>query len=481
MSEASKVGATKLSGCGDWIEQELATVKLPDARLAKRLQQLVGQMAAGLGRSIPLACQDWAATKAAYRFFSNARVREDQILAGHFLATRRRLSCGEELLLVVHDTTEFTYRREDMAAVGLVSKGSVRKDEQGRPVYFTTCGICLHSSLAVTLEGLPLGLTAVKFWSRKVFHGRKAKRKAHNAPIEEKESMRWLENLRASTELLGQPERMVHVGDQESDIFDLFGAAQRLGTHFLVRTRADRLADGGPPTVGEAVGRTARRGLYRIAVRNRRGEESEAVLEIRYRRVRLQTPKGKKKRYPELMATMIEAREQEVPADRDRIDWKLITDLAVSTRRQAVEKVQWYALRWKIEVFHKILKSGCRAEQARLRTAPRLTNLLAVFCILSWRVFWLTMTNRIAPDASPDLVFTDLELRILDRLVNDKPTAPTRQYKLSRYLIKLARMGGYLARNGDSPPGNETIWRGLTRLIDVQLGVMMGAELVGNC
>jgi hypothetical protein len=347
-------------------------------------------------------------------------------------------------------------------------------------VYFTTCGINLHSSLAVTLEGLPLGLTAVKFWNRKAFKGRKAKRKAHNAPIEEKESVRWLENLRSSTALPGQPQRAVHVGDQESDIFDLFGVAQQLGTHFLVRTRADRLADGGPETVAEAVGRSPRRGFYRIRVRNRKGEESEAVLEIRYRRMCLQTPKGKKERYPQQTVTVIEAREQETPPDRERIDWKLITDLAVSSRREAVEKVQWYALRWRIEVFHKILKSGCRAEDARLRTASRLTNLLAVFCILSWRVFWLTMTNRIDPEADPELVFTYLELRILDRLVADKPRAHPQQHLLSHYLIKLARLGGYLARNSDPPPGNETIWRGLTRLVDIQLGVIMGAEIVGN-
>lgn len=478
--EAKRENEQESYGGQEWIEQELAGSTLPDARLEKRLRHLVEQLSKGVGRSIPWACQDWAAAKAAYRFFSNGRVSEEQILTGHFLATRERLPCGEGLFLVVHDTTEFSYKREDMAAVGLVSKGSVRKDAEGRPVYFTTCGINLHSSLALTLEGLPLGLTAVKFWSRKAFKGQKAKRKAHNAPIEEKESVRWLENLRSSTELLAQPHRSVHVGDQESDIFDLFGAAQQLGTHVLIRTRADRLADGGPETVAEAIGQSPRRGLYRIAVRNRKGEESEAVLEIRYRRMCLQTPKGKKKRYPEQMVTVIEAREQEIPADRDPIDWKLITDLAVSSRQEAVEKVQWYALRWKIEVFHKILKSGCRAEQARLRTAPRLVNLLAVFSILSWRVFWLTMTNRIDPDAAPELVFTDLELRILDRLVADKPTAQLQQPLLSHYLIKLARLGGYLARNSDHPPGNETIWRGLTRLVDIQLGVILGAQLMGN-
>jgi hypothetical protein len=481
MEEAAKREVMEEFGGGqDWIEQELAASRLPDARLEKRLRDLVRQLANGVGRSIPFACQDWAAAKAAYRFFSNDRVGEEQILAGHFVATRERIAGTEELFLVLHDTTEFSYKREDMAAVGLVSKGSVRKDAAGRPVYFTICGINLHSSLAVTLEGLPLGLTAVKFWSRKEFKGQKAKRKAHNAPIEEKESIRWLENLRTSTELLAQPHRSVHVGDQESDIFDLFGVAQQLGTHFLVRTRADRLANGGPETVAEAIGQSPRRGLYRIAVRNRKGEESEAVLEIRYRRMRVQTSRGKKKRFPEQVVTVIEAREQATPLDRDRIDWKLITDLAVNSPEQAVEKVRWYALRWKIEVFHKILKSGCRAEQARLRTAPRLVNLLAVFCILSWRVFWLTMTNRIDPDADPELVFTDLELRILDRLVADKPAAQSRPHLLSRYLIKLARLGGYLARNSDHPPGNETIWRGLTRLVDIQLGVMMGEQLVGN-
>jgi hypothetical protein len=453
---------------------------LPDARLDKRLRHVVDQLGNGVGRSIPFACQDWAAIKAAYRFFSNSRVSEEQILAGHFLATRERIANSEELFLVAHDTTEFSYKREDMDAVGLISKGSVRKDAQGRPVYFTTCGINLHSSLVVTLDGLPLGLAAVKFWNRKAFRGQKAKRQAHNAPVEEKESMRWLENLRSSTELLGQPHRCVHVGDQESDIFDLFATAQQLGAHFLIRTRADRLADGGPDTLAEAIEKTPRKGLYRITVRNRKGEDAEAVLEIRYRRMHLQTPKGKKKRYPEQVVTVIEAREQQKPLDRDQIDWKLITDLPVRSRREAVEKVQWYALRWRIEVFHKILKSGCRAEDIRLRTASRLTNLLAVFCILSWRVFWLTMTNRTDPDTDPSVVFTELEMRILDRLVADKPSAKPQQRLLSHYLIKLARLGGYLARNADPPPGNETVWRGLSRLVDIQLGVLMESILVGN-
>ena len=120
------------------------------------------------------------------------------------------------------------------------------------------------------------------------------------------------------------------------------------------------------------------------------------------------------------------------------------------------------------------------AEQSRLRTTARLTNLLAVFCILSWRVFWLTMVHRVTQEAGPELIFTDLELRILDKLVHDKPAVQPLPPALSRYLIKLARLGGYLARNSDPPPGNETIWRALSRLVDIQLGVAIGGQLMGN-
>lgn len=98
-------------------------------------------------------------------------------------------------------------------------------------------------------------------------------------------------------------------------------------------------------------------------------------------------------------------------------------NLPVSSRTDAIEKLEWYALRWKIEVFHKILKSGCKAEKSKLRPAQRLTNLISLFCILSWRVFWMTMLNRSAPDAPPTLALTTTEIGALDRLVNDRPKA----------------------------------------------------------
>jgi hypothetical protein len=152
----------------------------------------------------------------------------------------------------------------------------------------------------------------------------------------------------------------------------------------------------------------------------------------------------------------------------------LITDLPVQSCKDAIEKIRWYAMRWKIETFHKILKSGCRAEESQLRTAERLVNLISVFCILSWRVFWLTMLNRTDPDASPDLALTQNEISLLDKLVADKSEKRPTIKTISHYLIKIARLGGYLARANDGPPGNTVIWRGLSRLISIEFAVESG-------
>ena len=216
------------------------------------------------------------------------------------------------------------------------------------------------------------------------------------------------------------------------------------------------------------------KGLHRVEVRDRNGNVDEAVLEIRYRRIKILPPIGKQKRYPSLTLTVIHAEERGKPQNRDKIEWKLITDLAVGSRNDAIEKVNWYAMRWKIETFHKILKSGCRAEESQLRTAERLVNLISVFCILSWRIFWLTMLNRVDPDAPPDLALTQSEIELLDKLVADKSEKRPAIKTISHYLIKIARFGGYLARANDGPPGNKVIWRGLSRLTSIEFAVASG-------
>jgi hypothetical protein len=384
---------------------------------------------------------------------------------------------------VIVNTTEFTYQRERSEAIGITKNINSGRDKTGRLRSHTVCGILMHSSLAVTTEGLPLGLTAVKFWTRKKFKGTAALKKKINptrVPIEKKESIRWLDNLKQSTELLNDPGRCVHIGDRESDIYELFCTAQQIGTHFLVRTCVDRLAGDGNHTIAEEMDEVAVKGLHRVEVRDSNGNPDEAVLEIRYRKIRVLPPIGKQKRYPALTLTVIHAEERGTPKTRKKIEWKLITDLPVQSRQDAIEKLEWYALRWKIELFHKILKSGCKAEESKLRTAQRLANLISIFCILSWRVFWMTMLNRSAPDAPPNLALTDVEIALLDHLVKDKGQKSFQRKPLSHYLTKIARLGGYLARANDFPPGNTVMWRGLSRLTDIGLGAIVGAEIVGN-
>jgi hypothetical protein len=132
---------------------------------------------------------------------------------------------------------------------------------------------------------------------------------------------------------------------------------------------------------------------------------------------------------------------ESTPKDREKIDWKLLTDLTVRSCLDAIEKLEWYAHRWKVETFHKILKSGCRAEEAKLRTAERLVNLIAILTILSWRIFWITMLNTTRPDAAPTEAFTDLDLYLLDELVPNKSSISAGP-SLSHYIVKLARLGG---------------------------------------
>jgi hypothetical protein len=323
---------------------------------------------AELRRHYPLACQDWANTKAAYRFFANERVTEEDILAGHFRSPRERFGGVRGTVLVLHDTTKFSYRRENIGLLTTLKRGPSDRWRHENPL----CGISLHSSLAITPAGLPLGLAAVKLWTRKEFKGANALKRKINptrVPIEEKECLRWLLNLQHATALLGEPDRCVHVGDRESDIYELFCAARDAGSHFLIRSCANRRAGDGTTRLESEMDEVRVKGTHRIEVRDRKGDPREVVLELRYRRVRLLPPVAKQKQYPPVELTVIYAQEQGTPKDRERIDWRLLTDLPVGSPAEAIEKLRWYALRWKIEVFRKILKSGC-ASRSRACAPP---------------------------------------------------------------------------------------------------------------
>ena len=202
----------------------------------------------------------------------------------------------------------------------------------------------------------------------------------------------------------------------------------------MLRTCVDRLAGEGDHTVAAEMREVRVQGLHRVEVRDKKGGVSEAILELRYRRIRVLAAVAKQKLYPPLMLTVRYATERDAPKGRDPIDWKLVTDLPIRSRKEAIEKLTWYAMRWKIETFHKILKSGCKAEEVKLRTAERIVNLIAVLCILSWRVFWLTMLSRALPNAAPEMALTATEIYLLDQLVSDTSNAKSAGNTVSSWM-----------------------------------------------
>ncbi len=455
------------------LAQETLKAQFADERIGKRFRKVVELLSQDVGESIPKVCKDWANTKGAYRFFSNPRVSEEDILSGHFQCTAQRFSETEGQVLILHDTSEFSFEREDLDA---------GEDLVGRFPQRTECGILMHSSLAVTPAGLPLGLTAAKFWTREKFKGRNAlERNGQRTRLaaDEQESQRWLENMRRSSELLGDPERCVHTGDRESDIFGFFAQAREMKTHFLVRSRTDRMTAHERIRVSQIMKKGVIQGHDWIEVRNKRGRCRLTLVTIQYQRMEIAPPNGQAQNHSPLMVTVIQAKEVKPRRGGGKIDWMLITDLPVNSPQCAMKMIKWYGVRWKIELFHKTLKSGCKVEESTLQTAQRRTNLLATYCILAWRIFWMTMLKRTQPEAAPRLILSEQEIILLDKLVKDKKTDDPKNKTLSVYLRKIAQYGGYLARNNDRPPGLKVMWRGLSSLMEVEIGYILGTEKCG--
>jgi len=338
-----------------WAEREAEGCEFPDQRLKARFGKLLTELGRKIGDTLPVACQDWAAqswaaqswaaqeraaTKAAYRFFDNPRVDERIILAGHFAATKSRMAGAKGALLMLHDTTEFSFQREQPEAIGktrVLPSGRLG----GKPI--TKCGLLMHSSLAVTTAGNPLGLTAVKFWTRKKFKGTNALKgrgkegvkhsvNTTRIPIEQKESVRWLENLRQSTQLVN-PDRCIHIGDQESDIYELFCLAEKESTHFVVRTCEDRRAGTGKTTIAKKMQREPIQRTHQVEVLDAQRRPIQVELRLRCGRMTVHPPIGKHKKYPPLLLTVIHAWERGKPKGRKPIYWKLLLMLAEVVRR----------------------------------------------------------------------------------------------------------------------------------------------------
>lgn len=179
--------------------------------------------------------------------------------------------------------------------------------------------------------------------------------------------------------------------------------------------------------------------------------------------------KHRKEELPNLSVYAVYVVEKNPPEKTIPLEWILLTNLTISNYEEAIEKVRWYCLRWRIEIFHKILKSGLKVENCRLQTAARLIRYLTIMSIIAWRIFFITLIARVNPDLPCVILLKEEEWKILYiKKYKTKPT--TKVPSIQEAILWIAQLGGYLGRKKDLEPGPIVIWRGWKRLFDLTNG-----------
>lgn len=444
----------------NWADEEFGALDLYDQRMKSRLLQIAEDFFAQPGALIPQACNGSnAKTKAAYRFFDNKQIDMQVILKPHVEATAQRIK-EHEVVLSVQDSSSLNYTSHTTTE-GIGPIGT--KNQKAK-------GLLVHDTVAFTPEGTPLGLLDVQCWARDPAEaGKKYRRK--ELPIEEKESLKWLKSYRATAQVqaLCPDTKLVSVGDRESDIYELFYETKitEEGPELLVRAEKTRNRQVEHEHLWTKIGKLPVAGGLMIRVPRRESRPARrAKLEVRYAPVELQSPKRKK--LPSVHVWAVYALEIEAPDDVEPVEWMLLTTVEVNSFEEALKVLRWYECRWNIEVYHRILKSGCRIEDRRLNNADRLEACLAVDMVIAWRVFRLVKQGRETPNLPCDVILAEDEWKVLWAYDQQKPP-PEKSPSLWWAVLSIAALGGFLNRKGDGDPGPTTVWRGLERLLDMVL------------
>lgn len=443
-----------------WAHAEFGHAELDDDRRIERLLMIATAFAQQPTASIPQACGPGPATQGAYRFFENDAIEPAAIREAHHQATLARVRACP-IVLGIQDTTTLNYATHPQTK-GLGPIGSHSEK---------TIGLLLHSTLAVTPSGQPLGWlhNAVRARGRRVG----VARQRHRKPVAKKESRKWLDSLSACQELAPQclETTFINITDREGDLYELF--AQALApdappaVQLLVRSRHNRPLAQRSRLLWDTVAKAPVGGQLSVRV-GRRAEQPArlATLSIRFGPVTLQPPSGKA-RLGRLRLWAIEARETRSSKGARPIVWRLLTTRPVTTVAEAMERVGWYAQRWQIEVLHKVLKSGCQIEQRQLETAARLERVLSVDLVVAWRLLALCKAAREQPDEAVSAWLSQAEWQALWCHVHQRTRPPATPPGVRQAVRWVAQLGGFMARKRDGEPGPITLWRGLHRLNDL--------------
>jgi len=441
----------------DWIETEFGATDLGDARRTQRLLTLMGQVAARPGASLPEACGSRGQLKAAYRFLANEAIEPAALWASHIAATYAR-AAGVPVVLAVQDTTELDWGPQS-ATAGLGPLGAPSHQ-----------GLLVHTTLAFTPERVPLGVVAQAVWARDP--GTVGQRETRRQrPIAEKESYKWLESLQAVGEARQAcPQtHWVSVGDREADVYDLLVAERPAGVDLLVRAAWDRRVEHPEQYLWATVSARPVAATLTVHVPRHGGQAPrQATLSLRFGPVTLRPPRHRRAdKLPAVTVWAVYVVEEHPPVGGEPLEWLLLATEALPTVETAVERVEWYGVRFGIEVWHKVLKSGCRIEARQLESADRLQRCLPLYSVLAWRILYATLLSRTLPEVPCTVLLALEEWQALYCAMHHTPTPPPTPPTLRQAVRWIARLGGFLERRGDGEPGVTVLWKGFQHLADL--------------
>lgn len=455
----------------------LGTATFGDRRRPSRARALVTALAAAPGASLSEACGDWGQTQAAYRLLANAHIGVDALITSIGVATGERIRASDcTQVLLVQDTTEIT----PTSARGAQDLGPLANPGSQ--------GLFLHSTLAVTTDGLPLGIAHQEVWIRddEVPPSRPAR---YRTPIEGKESAKWLRSTQTALAHLAPDQQGIVVADREADIFELYHLCQTHGAALIVRAAQNRRISEPAAKLASAATAAPVRGTAQVAVgRARDREPRTATVTIRSTTVTLVPPDlasyaAARRTWwtehpasarlvpadlPPLVINVVEVTEETPPDGVTPLHWRLLTTLPVTTPSDCAVVINGYAVRWLDERFHYVLKSGCRLEHLQLESSGSWQRATILSSVVAWQVLWLTELGRQRPGVSAATVVPTAVWQAVGTLVTG--TMPSEPPTLERLIAQIGRLGGHLGRTGDGPPGVKTLWRGLRRVHAV-LGV----------
>ena len=475
----------------DFVFSEFNSLDLGDARLNKRLRLQLGRMLESPRASVQSACRGWAETMGAYRLFNNPKVTLEAVMEPHREALLQRAQ-GHSCIALIQDTTELDYSTH----TAMPGRGVLNSEKRR--------GFYLHTQYAVGDERVPLGVWHTHLWAREQIQGYKASR-----PIKEKESLRWVEGVRHAGELAVQmPDTEVFsVCDREGDIYEVLQecvAARKHapGMHLLVRANLDRNVSAVRPAMqrvpaaGDPAGKLFERiggatalGCIEFALPSRRGVHKvngcSKTFHRKARRVRQQLKgcevtlsppsrhrKGVKMEPCRMWAVVAEEIDPPQDAGEEPLHWILLTSHPVEDYRQAEKILRLYMSRWEIEVFHRVLKTGCKVEHLRFEDRAAFEPALACNMVVAWRLHYLVHIGRACPELPCSSVFAEEEWRAAVAVDSRRAdTASLPEPSLGELVRIIARFGGYLGRKCDPPPGAQAMWTGLARVKDFAIAI----------